>query len=55
MPERRSLIPRFRTQPRVFEYSIGHIYAVGGLTKNGLFILQQIISKIFYLECVELN
>ncbi|XP_026466125.1 kelch-like protein 18 [Ctenocephalides felis] len=35
MPERRSLIPRFRTQPRVFEYSIGHIYAVGGLTKNG--------------------
>lgn len=35
MPERRALIQSFRTRPRYCNYVIGHIYAVGGLTKNG--------------------
>lgn len=35
MPERRALVQGFRTRPRCCDYVIGHIYAVGGLTKNG--------------------
>ncbi|XP_055379108.1 kelch-like protein 18 [Condylostylus longicornis] len=35
MPERRGLIQSFRTRARCCDYIIGHIYAVGGLTKNG--------------------
>lgn len=36
MPERRNLVPSFRTRSRIFEHPFGHIYAVGGLTKNGI-------------------
>lgn len=34
MPERRALVQSFRTRPRCYD-SIGQIFAVGGLTKNG--------------------
>lgn len=35
MPERRALVQSFRTRPRCYDYVIGQIFAVGGLTKNG--------------------
>ncbi|XP_066996449.1 kelch-like protein 18 isoform X2 [Anabrus simplex] len=35
MPERRPLLQSFRTRPRCCNYIIGHIFAVGGLTKSG--------------------
>uniref|UniRef100_A0A1B6L363 Kelch-like protein diablo n=1 Tax=Graphocephala atropunctata TaxID=36148 RepID=A0A1B6L363_9HEMI len=35
MPERRPLLQSFRTRPRCCNYIMGHIFAVGGLTKNG--------------------
>ncbi|XP_034233839.1 kelch-like protein 18 [Thrips palmi] len=35
MPERRPLLQCFRTRPRCCNYIIGHIFAVGGLTKSG--------------------
>lgn len=36
MPERRGLVQSFRTRPRHFnDTSMGQIFAVGGLTKNG--------------------
>ncbi|KAJ4448640.1 hypothetical protein ANN_00030 [Periplaneta americana] len=35
MPERRSLLQSFRTRPRCCNYIMGHIFAVGGLTKSG--------------------
>lgn len=34
MPERRYLLESFRSRPRCF-YTVGHIFAVGGLTKFG--------------------
>jgi hypothetical protein len=37
MPERRLLLQSFRTRPRCVSYICGHIYAVGGLTKSGIF------------------
>lgn len=39
MPERRLLLQSFRTRPRCVSYIRGHIYAVGGLTKSGIYIL----------------
>jgi len=35
MPERRPLLKSFRTRPRCCNYIVGHIFAVGGLTKSG--------------------
>ncbi|XP_021920986.1 kelch-like protein 18 isoform X2 [Zootermopsis nevadensis] len=35
MPERRPLLQSFRTRPRCCNYIMGHIFAVGGLTKSG--------------------
>lgn len=37
MPERRALVQSFRTRPRCYDNwtTIGQIFAVGGLTKNG--------------------
>uniref|UniRef100_A0A1B6DBJ8 Kelch-like protein diablo n=1 Tax=Clastoptera arizonana TaxID=38151 RepID=A0A1B6DBJ8_9HEMI len=35
MPERRLLLQSFRTRPRYCNYIMGHIFAVGGLTKSG--------------------
>ncbi|BES98887.1 BACK [Nesidiocoris tenuis] len=35
MPERRALLPSFKTRPRCCNYVMGHIFAVGGLTKSG--------------------
>lgn len=35
MPERRALVQSFRTRPRCYATTIGQIFAVGGLTKNG--------------------
>uniref|UniRef100_A0A0K8TE04 Kelch-like protein diablo n=1 Tax=Lygus hesperus TaxID=30085 RepID=A0A0K8TE04_LYGHE len=35
MPERRALLPGFKTRPRCCNYIMGHIFAVGGLTKSG--------------------
>ncbi|XP_049788546.1 kelch-like protein 18 isoform X2 [Schistocerca nitens] len=35
MPERRSLLQSFRIKPRCCNYVMGHIFAVGGLTKTG--------------------
>lgn len=35
MPERRGLVQSFRTRPRCYGTTIGQIFAVGGLTKNG--------------------
>ncbi|XP_026273850.1 kelch-like protein 18 [Frankliniella occidentalis] len=35
MPERRPLLQSFRTRPRCCNFIIGHIFAVGGLTKSG--------------------
>ncbi|XP_064467369.1 kelch-like protein 18 isoform X2 [Ornithodoros turicata] len=35
MPERRPLLQGFRTRPRCCPEVVGHIYAVGGLTKAG--------------------
>lgn len=35
MPERRELLQSYRTTPRGNDFIRGHIYAVGGLTKNG--------------------
>uniref|UniRef100_A0A182N2A3 Kelch-like protein diablo n=1 Tax=Anopheles dirus TaxID=7168 RepID=A0A182N2A3_9DIPT len=35
MPERRALVSTIRTRPRCFDFVVGLIFAVGGLTKNG--------------------
>ena len=35
MPERRPLLQSFRTRLRCCNYIMGHIFAVGGLTKAG--------------------
>uniref|UniRef100_A0A182IVR7 Kelch-like protein diablo n=1 Tax=Anopheles atroparvus TaxID=41427 RepID=A0A182IVR7_ANOAO len=35
MPERRALVSTTRTRPRCFDFVVGLIFAVGGLTKNG--------------------
>uniref|UniRef100_A0A182K5Y3 Kelch-like protein diablo n=1 Tax=Anopheles christyi TaxID=43041 RepID=A0A182K5Y3_9DIPT len=35
MPERRALVSTMRTRPRCFDFVVGLIFAVGGLTKNG--------------------
>ncbi|KAK9509465.1 hypothetical protein O3M35_006777 [Rhynocoris fuscipes] len=35
MPERRPLLQSFKTRPRCCNYIMGHIFAVGGLTKTG--------------------
>jgi kelch-like protein 18 len=35
MPERRPLLQSFRSRPRFCNYVMGHIFAVGGLTKSG--------------------
>ncbi|XP_015600929.1 kelch-like protein 18 [Cephus cinctus] len=35
MPERRHLVQTFRSRPRCCNYMMGHIFAVGGLTKYG--------------------
>uniref|UniRef100_A0A182G0F0 Kelch-like protein diablo n=1 Tax=Anopheles albimanus TaxID=7167 RepID=A0A182G0F0_ANOAL len=35
MPERRALVATARTRPRCFDFVVGLIFAVGGLTKNG--------------------
>ncbi|XP_012264312.2 kelch-like protein 18 [Athalia rosae] len=35
MPERRHLLQSFRSRPRCCNYIMGHIFAVGGLTKSG--------------------
>lgn len=42
MPERRSLLQSFRTRPRCCNYIMGHIFAVGGLTKSGNFVIYTI-------------
>lgn len=35
MPERRHLLENFRFRPRICNDLVGHIFAVGGLTKYG--------------------
>lgn len=35
MPERRPLLQSFRSRPRCCNYIMGHVFAVGGLTKSG--------------------
>jgi len=40
MPERRLLLQSFRTRPRCVSYIRGHIYAVGGLTKSGIYVFK---------------
>lgn len=35
IPERRPLLPTFKSQPRCCSYLVGYIFAVGGLTKSG--------------------
>lgn len=37
MPERRPLLQSFRTRPRCCPDVVGRIYAVGGLTKAGMY------------------
>lgn len=36
MPERRPLLQSFKLQQRCCNHLIGHIFAVGGLTKSGI-------------------
>lgn len=58
MPTRRDLVPQFKLQKRCCNHVVGHIFAVGGLTTSGVYLLREqrkvelILASSLILECV---
>lgn len=50
MPDRRELLPSFKFEKRCCNHILGHIFAVGGLTKSGLTFSYYFIEKTLYIS-----